>query len=192
MRLILDYGGVLTARPRHVALFDALTENATARARLEHFARSTWFAECAIGLHRTRDLIAELAKVAALDSARVQRVLMASTAIDPDCLCLVAKLAKRHELYLISDSLPPYSDYIEAHLADFFVKLFLSDRVGLRKTNGLFEHAERAHPDLFARAVYIDDNEANLAYPFEHGATVLCVSSSTAFREMVRQQHWLG
>lgn len=191
MRLIFDCGGVLTARSRHRTLLDALAGDAKSRMRLERFMHSTWLTDCATGLHGTEDLIAQLAEVATRDNAAVRSALLASAVVDPGCLYILGKLAKCHELYLVSDSLPPYSDYVEAHLTPLFARLFLSDRVGLRKADGLFQYAEDAVPEFFAHAAYVDDNAANLAYPSERGATVFRVDSSTEFRELVQRQSWM-
>ena len=90
---------------------------------------------------------------------------------------------------MISDSLPPYSEYLVREFDSVLDGLFLSDQMGARKSGQLFTLVEKVCPGLFVNSVYIDDREKNLISAESRGSVGLLFKST---EDLIRDLKKLG
>lgn len=173
-KIIFDYGGVFTNGSRAAFVARELSATEEQRQEVLKFLGSDFIKEAAEGKHSGVELLERLqALLGGMDSARIRATFARACEPDPQLLQLVQSLRQRYPIFLVSDSLPFYTDYIRENLTDVFEGIFMSDQLGVRKSGGLFERTEAMSPGLFARSVYIDDRKANLAAAVSLGAVGL-------------------
>lgn len=161
--ILFDYGGVFTCGSRAVGVSKKLASNDEEAIALGNFFRSNFVRQCARGEHKKESLIDGIRKVLpTLLPIEIQEALTESCIADKNMLGLVRNLKAHYRIYLISDSLPPYSDFISSHYSDYFDGLFMSDDFGVRKSEGLYQEAEKKIPDLYEASIYVDDRKKNL------------------------------
>lgn len=161
--ILFDYGGVFTCGSRAAYVSKKLASNHEDATALGNFFRSNFVRQCARGEHKTESLINEIRKVIPrLSPIEIQEALAESCIADKNMLGLVRNLKAHYRIYLLSDSLPPYSDFISSQYSDYFDGLFMSDAFGARKSEGLYQEAEKQIPDLYKASIYIDDRKKNL------------------------------
>lgn len=187
--IIFDYGGVFTNGSRTALVSKALGKTSQEQATIRQFFSSNFVKQAARGEWTTSELIAHLQSY--IEHARSELICQAlgqACAADAQMLRLVERLKRRYQVYLISDSLPPYSDFINLHYSPLFEQLFLSDRIGVRKSEGLFQQAQRACAHLYEQTIYIDDREKNLKLLEDKGVTGMLF---TSYKKLIAdlQQH---
>lgn len=161
--ILFDYGGVFTCGSRAAYVSKKLAGNDEEAIVLANFFRSKFVQQCARGEHKKESLIDGIRKVIpTLPPIEIQEALTQSCIADKNMLGLVRNLKNHYRVYLISDSLPPYSDFISSQYSDYFDGLFMSDDFGVRKSEGLYQEAEKKIPDLYEASIYIDDRKKNL------------------------------
>lgn len=183
-KLIFDYGGVFTKGSRAKYVAKALAPTPEQQEEIRQFLGSEFIKQAAEGKWTTPQVLERLQDM--LDDAdtdKISRVLAQACKPDAQMLHLLHSLKARYPVFLISDSLPPYSEYINEKFAHVFDGLFLSDRLGERKSGQLYDRAEGLHPGLFTRSVYIDDRAANLPGAVSRGAVGLLFKSPEALVE---------
>lgn len=166
MNIIFDYGGVFTRKRRFEIFIETcplesipcvkrikqsglLLKAATGAVDKREFLE--WFVDCGVG---TEEVIWKYFKEVCLPQISILKI--------------VAELRnKNHNIYIISDSLPPYSEYIKSELDRFVDRIFLSDEWGMRKEDGLFYKILGIYPEIFKDAIYIDDNKKNIKKLYE-------------------------
>lgn len=176
--IIFDYGGVFTNGSRADFLSKKLGKTPQEQTAIRQFLNSEYIKQAARGGVDTGEIIARLHSL--VDHARSESICYAlaeACTANAQMLQLVKKLRRRYQVYLISDSLPPYSDYINLHYSSLFEQIFMSDRIGLRKAEGLFQQAKNSCHYLYDQAIYIDDREKNFALLEDEGITGLLFSS---------------
>ena len=161
--ILFDYGGVFTCGSRSAYVSKKLASNDEEAIALDYFFRSKFVQQCARGEHKKESLIDEIRKVVPiLSTTEIQEALTESCIADKNMLSLARNLKAHYRVYLISDSLPPYTDFISSQYSDYFDGLFMSDSFGVRKSEGLYQEAEKKIPDLYEASIYIDDRKKNL------------------------------
>lgn len=162
-KIIFDYGGVFTQGSRAAYVAQALGATAEQQASLRAFLASGFIKQAAKGEWSAEQVVDRICEL--LHGTGPEQVLLAldeACRPDPQMLQLLERLKARYPVFLISDSLPPYSAYINKNLGHLFNGLFLSDQLGERKSGQLYERAQTLQPGLFEGSVYIDDRAANL------------------------------
>jgi putative hydrolase of the HAD superfamily len=100
---------------------------------------------------------------------------------------VVARLARRYPLYLLSNTNPLHFRYVREHFASLlkhFRALILSYRVGSRKPEAaIFQALLREVGLPAARILYIEDNEDFVAAARTHGLTAWIFVSPQDFKE---------
>ncbi|KAF3977160.1 MAG: hypothetical protein HFP77_08395 [Methylococcales symbiont of Iophon sp. n. MRB-2018] len=78
---------------------------------------------------------------------------------------ILDRLLINSNLYIVSDSLPHFSGYIDSEFRSMFVASYFSDRLGTRKSEILFDFIKIKNSGMFKKSVYIDDKEVNFKSP---------------------------
>ena len=168
--ILFDYGGVFTNGSRAVSVSTRLARTKEEQSALADFFRSEFVRQCARGEHDSLTLIDGINKVvSALSPSEIFKALAESCVADNNMLKLVRALKSRYDIYLLSDSLPPYTEFIATHYRGYFDVLFMSDTFGRRKSEGLYQYAKKQIPELYESTIYIDDRKKNLAALSEKG-----------------------
>lgn len=177
-KIIFDYGGVLTKGSRSAFVTDSLGDSREQQKALLEFFKSDFIMQAAEGKHSSDEVLIRLQLILGEDSvSRIQNILTSACKPDSQLLHLLKQLKVSYRVYVISDSLPPYSEYLLKELTHIVDGLFLSDQLGSRKSGHLFTLAETVCPNLFVNSVYIDDREINLGTPKARGAIGLLFKS---------------
>lgn len=190
-KIIFDYGGVFTVGSRAEIIAKILSKDKAGQTQIKKFFSSDFIRQAATGKYSDKQIILELQQliIDSLDKNATGKVI--DTAFAQAChpqaeiIQLLKQLQGNYHLYLLSDSIAPYSNYILNNLSSYFIDIFLSDKMGLRKSNGLYELAKIACPDLFVNAVYIDDRPNNVAIATNYGAFgILFQSLEALYKEL--------
>ncbi len=189
-KIIFDYGGVFTKHSRSSFVARSLGATSEHQTALLNFFRSEFIRHAAEGKYSTKQIISRLQDLLGdVSASTIQDVLSQSCEPDIEFLSVLNQLKVRYRVFVISDSLPPYSTYVTQNLAHTIDDFFMSDQLGSRKSGQLFALTESVHPGLFVNSVYIDDRESNLAEARRRGAAVLLFKSTKA---LVEDLHRLG
>jgi len=160
--VIFDYGGVISNGSRKDIVIDTLCTNVDQRNILNDFFSSEFIKEAARGKHSKSEINKKIALL--LNDAnemKINQAFIESCKPNESMLLTLNMLLGTSNLYIVSDSLPHFSDYIENNFHSMFVKCYFSDRLGTRKSEMLFDMIKETDPKIFEKSVYIDDNELN-------------------------------
>lgn len=158
--LIWDYGGVISTKSRHALLIDRLLSLCPNSA----FQINEYFSSGEIKLLACGELsedifLQKLESINQIISPNIVLEIMADICVpNPDIFDLIVRLSDQYSNYLISDSLPAYSRKVCKDFSLIFRKMYFSDILGARKSEGLFFKVIELNPMIFERAIYIDDN----------------------------------
>lgn len=189
-KVIFDYGGVFTKHSRATFVARSLGDTSEHQSAILDFFRSNFIKHAAEGKYSTEEIISHLQEILGdVSASTIQDVLSQSCEPDTEILSVLSQLKVRYRIFVISDSLPPYTAYVTQNLAHIVDDFFMSDQLGARKSGQLFELAETVHPGIFVNSVYIDDRESNLAEASRRGAAVLPFKST---KTLVEDLHRLG
>lgn len=189
-KIIFDYGGVFTKGSRATFVASSLGSSSEQRSALLEFFGSDFIRQAAEGKWSTTQIISRLqALLGDVNASRIQDVLTQACEPDIQLISVLNQLKARYRVFVISDSLPPYSEYVTQEFAQTVDGLFMSDQLGARKSGQLYTRAEIAYPGLFTNSVYIDDRELNLPAARSRGAVGLLFTST---EDLVEDLHRLG
>ena len=176
-RVIFDYGGVLSRHRRAEYLCQTLATNEREQRNLRRYLKSHRVKDCSIGQTRIETLVGDIRRRApSRNNEAIYRALEAASEADEGAVEALARVSMRADVYIISNSLPPYTRTIRSELGGLCKAIFCSDEVGLRKPEGLAQYAAARVDNLFGKgAVYFDDDPANLMFPAACGAEVVLV-----------------
>jgi FMN phosphatase YigB (HAD superfamily) len=189
-KIIFDYGGVFTKGSRADSVMRSLGRSKEKHLALQKFFESNFTRQAAEGKWSTNQFVSRLqAHLGEEDPNRVHDVLTQACEPDTQLLGVLSQLKGRYRIFILSDSLPPYSEYLVREFTHIVDALFLSDQMGARKSGQLYNLAETAFPGLFINSVYIDDREPNLLPAKSRGAVGLLFKST---EDLIQDLHKLG
>ena len=177
-KIIFDYGGVITKGSRTNFVASSLSTSSEQRSTLREFFRSDFIKQAAEGKWSSMQIVSRLQVLLGdVNSSSINDVLTQACEPDRQMLSLLKQLKARYRVFVISDSLPPYTEYVRQEFADNVDGIFMSDQLGARKSGLLYTLAEETFPGLFTNSVYIDDRESNLPAVRGRGAVGLLFKS---------------
>lgn len=189
-RIIFDYGGVFTKGSRAKFVACSLGSTSEQRSALLEFFETDFIRQAAEGKYSTMQLVSRLQTILGdINASTIQYVLEQACEPDKQLLSVLNQLKARYRVFVISDSLPPYSEFLMREFAHTVDGLFMSDQLGARKAGQLYALAEMAYPGLFTNSIYIDDRELNLPAATSRGAVGLLFKSTEG---LVEDLHRLG
>ena len=189
-KIIFDYGGVFTSGSRADFVVRSLGTSKDQRSVLRAFFESNFIKEAAEGKWSTNQVASRLQRhLRHTDIAQIRDVLAQACKPDTRLLKILNQLKERYRVFMISDSLPPYSEYLVREFDSVLDGLFLSDQMGARKSGQLFTLVEKVCPGLFVNSVYIDDREKNLISAESRGSVGLLFKST---EDLIRDLKKLG
>ena len=189
-KIIFDYGGVFTSGSRADFVVRSLGTSKDQRSVLRAFFESNFIKEAAEGKWSTNQVTSRLQlHLRHTDIAQIRDVLAQACKPDTRLLKILNQLKERYRVFMISDSLPPYSEYLVREFDSVLDGLFLSDQMGARKSGQLFTLVEKVCPGLFVNSVYIDDREKNLISAESRGSVGLLFKST---EDLIRDLKKLG
>ncbi|MDQ6990845.1 MAG: hypothetical protein Q9M11_03845 [Mariprofundaceae bacterium] len=164
--VIFDYGGVISNGSRKDIIIDALCNNENQRNIMNDFFLSKFVKEAARGKHSKLEINKRIKLLLkGVNEARINQVFIESCKPNGEVLLILNKLLGNSNLYIVSDSLPHFSDYIENNFYSMFNESYFSDRLGTRKSEMLFDIIKEKKSNIFKKSVYIDDKELNFKSP---------------------------
>lgn len=177
--IIFDYGGVFTRGSRADFVVRSLGTSRDKRSVLRAFFDSDFIRQAAEGKWSTDQVVRRLQRhVGHADITQIRDVLTQACKPNTRLLKILYQLKERYSVFIISDSLPPYSEYLVREFDCLLDGLFLSDQMGARKSGPLFTLVETVSPGLFVNSVYIDDREKNLISAERLGSVGLLFKST--------------
>lgn len=188
--IIFDYGGVFTSASRADFVVRSLGTTRDKRWLLHEFFNSEFIRQAAEGKWSTNQIVSRLQRcLGHADTIEIRDVLIKACKPDSRLLKILNQLKERYRVFIISDSLPPYSEYVAREFDCILDGLFLSDQMGSRKSGRLFTLVEKVNPGLFINSVYIDDREQNLVSAQRRGSVGLLFNST---EDLVKDLDKLG
>ncbi len=176
-KVILDYGGVICKESRVSKIANTLGLFTSEKSLFESYMKSEMIKSCAIGRVEINEVYVELHKILPrLEISDFKSAFYEASRPKDFVIDFLKMFAKSHKLFLVSNSLPPFSDYIENNLQFLFEKTYLSDREGFRKPDDMYIHILSLDQDFFNTAILVDDQELNLMVPRELGADTFLFS----------------
>ncbi len=186
--VIFDYGGVISNGSRKDIAMDTLCSNDNQRNIMNNFFSSEFVKEAARGKHDKYEINKKIALL--LDDKNESEINQAfndSCKANEKIMVIIGNLLINSNLYIVSDSLPHFSDYIESNFHSIFVESYFSDRLGTRKSEMLFDVIKGKNPNMFKKSVYIDDKELHLKSPvLSNVLTIKYESPSQLNKELVK------
>lgn len=180
-KIICDYGGVFTTRSRTTFIASALAKSLEQRTIILDFFESDFIKRAAIGKKTTAQIVSCLQNLLEnTEDTRIRDALWQACEPDLQMMAILRRLVTRYSVFVMSDSLPPFTACVTKLLGQYVDGFFLSDQLGARKSDGLFALAELLHPALFKDSVFIDDREVNLVEARRRGACALCFKSTNS------------
>jgi FMN phosphatase YigB (HAD superfamily) len=174
-KIIFDYGGVISQGSRKEKIINSISKEFSIHTHdLEKIMSEELMIEVALGEMPISALYNKFKKL----NVKITELFLESlfyNASKPQLeqKKLIEELSKTSNLYLISDSIPPFTKYIRDNFSNLFQEMFFSDEVGVRKINGLFQYVEQKHLSFFNNSIYIDDHKKYLIYPQSKGSTTI-------------------
>lgn len=189
-KIIFDYGGVFTNGSRADFVVRSLGTSKDKRSALQGLFKSNFIRQAAEGRWTTNQIVSHLQRrLGHEDAIKIRDTLTQACKPDLRLLKIIRQLKERYRIFIISDSLPPYSEYVVREFDSIIDDFFLSDQMGTRKSGRLFALVEAENPGLFANSVYIDDREQNLVPAKRLGSIGLLFKST---EELVEDLNKLG
>ncbi|MDX2372790.1 hypothetical protein NJD71_01460 [Psychrobacter sp. PP-21] len=170
-KIIFDYGGVISYGSRTDALAGILKLDQIQREALEKRLKHPDIKKAAVGAYNKEFVSTEIAKVLTdITYNDICYAIYLASQPESKMIDLVIKIKEDYEIYLVSNSIPEYSEYILDHCNHLFDGIYLSDKYHARKPTDLFEKIISIDESFFSNSIYIDDVRANLHLPQTYGA----------------------
>ena len=186
--VIFDYGGVISNGSRKNAVIDTLCSNENQRNIMNNFFSSEFVKDAARGKHDKYEINKRIALLLdGKNESEINQAFTDSCKANEKILVILGNLLGISNLYIVSDSLPHFSDYIESNFHSIFVESYFSDRLGTRKSEMLFDIIKAKNPNMFKKSMYIDDKELPLKSPvLSNVLTIKYESPSQLNKELVK------
>ncbi|WP_252178427.1 hypothetical protein [Endozoicomonas sp. 4G] len=173
-KIIFDFGGVLLSQSRKEIIINKLDKNNAYNTELNNLLCSDFIKDVARGNHSEEKLYSEINKMINIKNLQeIREVFRKSCEIDILILNFLSELKRQYDIFLISDSLPSYTSFIREKYGHIFEKMFFSNELGCRKSDGLFETIIFKESDVFENSVYVDDKKEFVITPSKYGAKVI-------------------
>jgi len=158
--IIFDYGGVISNGSRKDYIIDRLTQMGVDNTKLEAFFLSNFVKKVARGEVSENELFNRLQILTEnVNTSVLRTIFIDSCKPNKEIDSIINILLRKYMMYIISDSLPPFTAYIEDMYKEKFSRMYFSDKLKKRKSEGLFRLVQDINPDIFIDSVYIDDRK---------------------------------
>jgi len=187
-KIIFDYGGVISTQSRREFVINKLAlDYKCDYMQLNLFFNSNLFHNYSLGNISSELFFEQLqSKISGSSVSHIKSIFQEASTPNYKMDLLLSKLSKSYQLILISDSIEPFSNYIENKYERLFHSMYFSNVFHARKVgNKLFEEAIKVDPTLFNKSIFIDDNPKNLTWPNLNGSiTILFESPDKLLHEL--------